>query len=168
MKRRSLPVETLREHLRYDPETGKMYWLTSFRTRKAGSEAFTVDVNGYCYGCLLSTAMYAHVVAWALHHGEYSTLEIYHINGNKADNRMCNLREVTKQENLHNTKLYKTNTSGVPGVTWEKSHKSWKVYIGGKENRIRVGRFKSFDEAVAARKAAEALLGYHPNHGRAA
>jgi hypothetical protein len=166
MGRRSLPIETLREHLQYDPETGKMYWLTSFRTRKAGSEAFTVDVNGYRYGCLLSVAMYAHCVAWALHHGEWSTLEIDHINGNKADNRMCNLREVTKRENLHNTKLYSSNKTGIPGVHWEKSHKSWKVSIGGRPNTVRLGRFKSFDEAVAVRKAAEAALGYHPNHGR--
>nr|WP_325051681.1 AP2 domain-containing protein [Sinorhizobium meliloti] len=71
--------------------------------------------------------------------------------------------------NMRNAKKPVTNTSGVPGVNWDKGRGKWLVRIGVGERKTRnLGRFDSFDAAIAARKSAERHHGYHENHGRAA
>ena len=99
--------------------------------------------------------------------GEWVT-ELDHINGDRLDNRIENLRPVTRQENLKNQKRSIANTSGVTGVYWDRETGKWRalIRIGGKVKTI--GRFLSFEEAVMARKEAERKNGYHANHGRVA
>ena len=189
MAKQPLPtVEQLRQLLRYDPETGELFWLprgqewfeglkrpaqqlaNCWNAHWAGKLALRVNsTTGYCSGAVLSRPIQGHRVIWSMAHGvpldEVGLID--HIDGNKSNNRLSNLRMVSQQENCRNAKLYKSNTSGVPGVMWEESHKAWsaKINFGGRQRRI--GRFKKFEDAVAARKRAEAQHGYHPNHGRA-
>ncbi|RVH49336.1 hypothetical protein CN212_15670 [Sinorhizobium meliloti] len=95
--------------------------------------------------------------------------QIDHISGARDDNREDNLRAVTVSMNMRNAKKPVTNTSGVPGVNWDKGRGKWLVRIGVGERKTRnLGRFDSFDAAIAARKSAERHHGYHENHGRAA
>jgi len=103
----------------------------------------------------------AHRVAWALHYGEWPKHEIDHINGNKRDNRIQNLRDVPHLLNQRNRGLRADNTSGADGVSWMKAG-FWRVTVAGKY----LGIFKDFEAAVAARKSAEQAHGYHVNHGR--
>jgi len=193
MGRRALPSpEILRELLRYEPETGKLFWRQrnekwfkptpymdgtrsagwakrNWNTKFADKEAFThIDRKGYRKGAVLSVNCCAHRIAWSIFHGEDAPEFIDHINGNASDNRIENLRAATCQDNARNAKLYSSNKSGTPGVMWEDSHKAWavKINIAGKQRRI--GRFKLKADAISARKAAERAHGYHPNHGRAA
>jgi len=91
---------------------------------------------------------------------------IDHINGNRADNTIKNLRSVSQTENARNTKRKKHNTSGVSGVHWVKKDQRWLATIYHKGKRIGLGQYKSFDAAVAARKLGEQVYGYHKNHGR--
>lgn len=79
-----------------------------------------------------------------------------HINRDKLDNRRENLRVVLPAVNVRNCKLHATNRSGVHGVWW--TGKSWFAYIGAANTRHRLGHFKTFDAAVAARREAEARL----------
>lgn len=74
-----------------------------------------------------------------------------HINHNKLDNRKSNLRICTQQQNNINTSLKKTNTSGITGVSWDKSRNKWVAHIKGKQ----LGRFNTKEEAIEARKQAE-------------
>lgn len=78
-----------------------------------------------------------------------------HIGHNHSDNRKHMLRIATKTQNNINQKKYKNNTSGVPGVNWKSSRNTWCVRIGVNNQRIHVGYFKNFDDAVKARKEAE-------------
>jgi hypothetical protein len=175
----------LRTLLRYEPETGKLFWLerdaSLFRdlkfsadrncriwnTRYAGAEAFKADDGkGYLVGSIFGRAYNAHRVIWALIHGEWPKAEIDHINGDRSDNRISNLRSVSVQENARNSKLPADNTSGAIGVSWKKRDARWQAYIAVNRRHIHLGYFDDFDAAVAARKEAELRLGFHPNHGR--
>jgi hypothetical protein len=141
----------------------------AFQRDRLGSRAFGTRCKiGYRRGCFQGREYYAHRVAWALHTGAWPKGEIDHINGDKADNRIANLREVTKVENSRNMPLPANNTSGHIGVAWSKSDKRWTAYIKVGGRRRYLGNFLEKDDAIAARKAAEVRFGFHPNHGRAA
>lgn len=185
--RRILTPEVLRQLLRYEADTGKLFWrergpewfperyrsaqanADAWNTKFAGKQAFTCQIYGtYHIGAVLKVTVNAHRVAWSIVHGVHieDLREIDHINGNYSDNRLVNLREVPHAVNARNVSLYKTNKTGVHGISWDRGHNAWSASIrhGGKQHRI--GRFKCFGRAVSARKAAEREHGYHPNHGR--
>lgn len=158
--------------LRYEAETGELFWLQRDSTQRrwnsrwAGKPAFTALCgNGYRQGHLFGEKVLAHRVAWAIHYGEWPNI-IDHINGVRADNRICNLRNVSAAENNLNLAIRRENTSGVIGVRWTKG--AWQASITVAGNRKYLGRFSDLSDALAARKLAEVDLGFHPNHGRAA
>lgn len=78
-----------------------------------------------------------------------------HINGNPLDNRRCNLRIVTQQQNAMNHKIRLDNTSGTTGVCFNKRNKKWAAHINFNNESIHIGYFDNFEDAVAARKSAE-------------
>ncbi len=83
---------------------------------------------------------------------------IDHINGNKLDNRKCNLRIVNKSQNAMNSKKPKNNTSGVKGVYWDKLSKKWEASIQVNMKKKSLGYFKNKDESIKARKESESEL----------
>ena len=89
--------------------------------------------------------------------GDPDGYKIDHIHGSstKNDNRKCNLRIATNQQNTMNSKMHSNNTSGVTGVSWDSRSSRWVVQIGYKMKRIHVGYYDNFDDAVVARKNAE-------------
>ncbi len=173
--------ELLRQLLRYEPETGKLFWrdrsvemfpdqrsANTWNARFAGSEAFTaVEGKGYRFGSIFGIKYRAHRVIWALETGDWPADQIDHINGERDDNRLVNLREVTNAENGRNRRRPDANTSGVVGVYWSSAREKWltRIIVDGRHHYL--GLFADFDEAVTVRKAAEAAQGYHENHGRA-
>lgn len=169
---RSITPELCRQLLRYEPETGKLYWLPRegypwFNTKHAGKLALTArERDGHLIGSIKNTIVKAHRVCWAIYYGEYPEQHIDHINGDPADNRICNLRVVDDAQNARNAKLNSRNRSGTSGVVYNARRDRWIVSIGGGRRKVHVGTFRNEMDAVAARKAAERRLGYHPNHGR--
>lgn len=176
----SLSVETVRQLLDYDPETGVITWryrparffkcsrhFNSWNARFAGNTAFTArNGDGYLSGCVLNYSVKAHRVAWAIAHGEWPD-HVDHINGDRSDNRIENLRHVNNQENCRNQSIPRSNTSGVIGVSFHRPTNKWTAAIKVNRKSIHLGRFDDFDDAVAARKLGEARFGFHKNHGRA-
>lgn len=180
--------EWLRERVDYNPETGKFIWKArpsedfvsepiwkSWNTRYAGTPAFNIikiktRKSGSTSVGLMGRAFYqsyhAADVAWAMHYGEWPTLTVDHINGNPLDNRICNLRQVTRVENARNKATYRNNRSGVSGV-YPRGNGRWYATIGTGNGNRWLGTFGSQKEAIDARMAAERLYGYHENHGRA-
>ena len=186
MSAKSLPSpELLRQLLRYDPDTGKLYWrerdvsffnstegrsanhaCAQWNSRFAGKEALTADNGaGYNQGCIFGKVYKAHRVIWAMVYGEWID-EVDHIEGTRNDNRLAKLRDGSNGQNRKNTKLPRNNTSGAIGISWAKNINKWKAYINFDGKRIGLGYFDDINDAIFARKSAEAEYGYHPNHGR--
>lgn len=175
-----IPIETLRQLLAYDPQTGKLKWLERPRdlcvderawkiwnTKYTGTDALTARCREALHGNIFGRKAYAHRVAYALYHGEWPVGVIDHINGNPLDNRIVNLRDVSQRTNMRNQKERNTNTSGVTGVVRFKRNGKWRAQITAEGKCKFLGYFVDFDDAVAARKSAEARLDFHSNHGRA-
>lgn len=161
-----LTRELLTHHVRYCPETGIFTRLKASQNGLVGKNAGWL-YNGYVYLRVLGTAYKAHRLAYFYATGSWPDGDIDHINGDRADNRLSNLRVVDDAANSKNQQVYKNNTSGVPGVKYKKGSCRWEVYISNSP-RIYVGSSKDWFEAVCMRKSAEICHGYHQNHGRAA
>ncbi|WP_296223087.1 HNH endonuclease signature motif containing protein [uncultured Sphingomonas sp.] len=181
MAKRQLPSpEVLRQLLRYEPETGKLFWkerpesmfLTrhshkSWNTRHAGTEAFTTTgTSGYKEGRIFYALVRAHRVIYAMHNGAWPDHEVDHINGVRTDNRLENLRHASRKENGRNQKRPHDNLSGVIGVGFYKRDGTWQARISTGGRNIHLGYFTSKEDAIRARKSAEQYLGFHENHGR--
>lgn len=172
MTEKNLPsIEYLHKRLRYDPNSGKLFWTScedmpkNWNRRYAEKEAFTSQVNGYRNGKILGATILAHRVIWTMHYGKWPLGYIDHINGEKSDNRICNLRDVTHQENHRNMPIRSDNTSGVTGVHWNKVHKKWqaRIKIGGRYKHI--GFFAYFSDAANARSQSSRQHGFTDRHG---
>jgi hypothetical protein len=98
--------------------------------------------------------------------GDFPEDQIDHINGVRSDNRWCNLRAVSRQENAKNKRTPSDNSSGVIGVCWDRREKKWRAEIQSGKVKHALGHFPEFSDAVAARKKAERDLEFHKNHGR--
>lgn len=184
MAAKPLPdADLLRQLLRYEPDTGKLFWrernashfppskhagtyARTFNRELAGKEAFTArNELGYHQGWFINRLYRAHRLIWKIVTGEDPDL-VDHINGDASDNRWFNLREVSRRENGLNRPLPANNTSGVLGVRLDKRSQKWMASI--KVNGIdkHLGTFADIEEARAVRMKAEREFGYHPNHGR--
>jgi len=187
MSTQDLPTpETLRKLLRYEPDTGNLFWRVrtpdmftdgkysadrtcrSFNTQFAGREALTANLGGYRQGRIFDRPVLAHRVIWCMVKGEWPPDQIDHINGVRHDNRLSNLRSVTSQENARNKALPCNNTSGVCGVRWYDSRGKWIAEIYYNNKQFHLGWFTEKADAIAARAAAEIKYGFHTNHGREA
>lgn len=154
----------LRQVLNYDPETGKLTWLVRVAPRvRIGDEAGNVTTRGYKKVSVRYRPYQAHRLAWLLTFGRWPNDQIDHINGDRADNRLCNLRECNHSENQQNRKTAKNSTSGLTGVTWHKDQKRWRTQIGVGRRKYHIGHFDSKEEAYAAYLRAKAdLHDFHP------
>jgi hypothetical protein len=152
-------ADYLRQRLKYDPETGAIVCAKTGRTRMANRAP-----TGYLRGRVAGKLLYAHRVAWALHHGAWPEHNIDHVNRDKADNRIINLRDVPHTENMKNNSAYRSNTSGATGVSFHKHSGLWMAYAGPKG---RTTYHKTFEDALNARHQSERGFGFSENHGKA-
>lgn len=137
-----LTSERLKELLWYSPETGSFTWLvTRPGTAKKGTIAGRVNNKGYRHISVDGKRYAAHRLAWFYVYGKWPAYQIDHINRDKDDNSISNLRDVDQSTNLANTGPQKNNTSGVKFV--HKSGKRWIVSIKGKYS----SSFETIEEA---------------------
>jgi hypothetical protein len=177
---RGLPSqEYLKECLRYQRTTGKLFWnerpmehfkgphsRNTFNSQNADKEAFTfVTDKGYKKGTLDGVSYPAHRIIFKMVHNEEPD-EIDHQDGNKLNNAIHNLMGVDHRGNSKNRKLGSNNQSGYHGIRWNQEKRKWQatIYVMGVSTHL--GFFDDKDEAIAARQRAEVEHGYHPNHGR--
>ena len=118
--------------LEYNNETGYVYWKCDRRpTIKKGDRAGTLKEGLYRVIKIFGKIHYEHRLAWFLYYGSFPKGCIDHINGNKVDNRIANLRDVTQKENVRNTHaLLSTNTSDFPWVLEDSTAKRSKKWEG--------------------------------------
>ncbi len=160
-----LTAERLREVLHYDPETGVFTWkVAASRRRPSGSTAGTRDNQGYTVIRFEGNGYKAHRLAWLYVHGTWPADQIDHDNRNKGDNRLANLREAQPIQNAQNRSAPPGSSSGHRGVIYQDRKSPWRAHIKVDNRRIHLGCYASLDDALAARKAAEAK--YHPFAGK--
>lgn len=144
------------ELLSYDPGTGIVLWRVNRKGgARAGSEAGTTMFVGYRKIGIDGREYLTHRIAWLLATGCWPAFEIDHINGNRTDNRLANLRQATRAENSQNNAIRSTNTSGFAGVTWNKVWKKWQAQITTNRRLRIVGYFDDPESASEAYIAAK-------------
>lgn len=135
--------------LGYDPETGNLFWKQSRGTKKVGSIAGYFDIHGYVCVKLHKKQYRAHRLAWFFHYGEMPVDDIDHIDGNKSNNKISNLRLATEQLNQWNhTKPRVTNSTGYLGVS-----KYRNKYIASIKANYKSKRLGVFDTSELAHQA---------------
>jgi hypothetical protein len=148
--------DRLKQLLDYDPDTGAFRWKITKGRAKSGQFAGATDAYGYRVIRVDGALYKAHRLAWLHVYGEWPNGLLDHINRAPGDNRLCNLREVTQSENMHNSN--RKSVSGVPGVRWRAERNKWVAQIRvGYRNHV-IGSFASKQEAIEARRQAERLM----------
>jgi len=162
----SLSVETARDILEYDCDTGLLRWRISPASNVSVGAIAGHNDSGYRKIRYKGRGYRAHRLAWLIYYGTWPRDQIDHINGVKDDNRIVNLREVDGSNNMRNARIPHTNFSGVIGVVWNKELWKWDVRItDNKGNRLYLGSYSLMVDAYKARKRAEKQYDYHANHG---
>lgn len=160
--KQKLTVERVRELFRYDPETGVVTFTCKRGRARAGAQAGSIKSRGYVEIQVDGQMVRRSRLAWALFHGQWPRHQIDHINRVRNDDRICNLRDVTAFENMHNQGLTRSNnTTGVVGVSFNKRQSKYvaSVYVNGR--CIFLGQFVTLEEAAQARARGKAL--HHAN-----
>lgn len=129
------------------------------------SRAGWVHKTGYVCVVVDGVSYYEHRLVWKLSTGYDPADELDHIDRDKCNNSMSNLREVDPSENTKNKPKYKNNNTGVTGVGFHKRVGKWQARISTHGNLIHLGYFSDFDDAVKARKDAEIKYKFHKTHG---
>jgi hypothetical protein len=164
-----LGYEELSELLDYNPEDGEVRWKKRVSLQAVPGQLAGTISNGYREVKVYGKLYKCHRIAWLLTHGEWPDGEIDHIDHNKSNNRVENLRLVDRIQNCRNRSRNRDDGKcstkyGLFGVRRLPSGK-WRADIGGGGKLKILGVFDDYFDAVCARKSAEVALDYHDNHG---
>ena len=142
---KNFDFELLRKSFTYNQYDGTLIRLST------GKPVIGLDAYGYIQLGYKKRMYKAHRIIWAIVYGVFPDGHVDHINGNRADNRLNNLRTATHQQNVHNRcKPAKTNQSGYLGVCWNKRASKWQagIHVNGKS--VYIGIFNTPQEAHEA------------------
>ncbi len=158
----ALTAELVRHQLDYDPDSGKLTWRNSTSNRvNLGMEAGCLDGKGYRSIHIAGRKERGHRLAWLYTYGQLPEEQIDHINGDKSDNRIANLRLATDSGNRQNMRrARRDSTSGIIGARYDRRRGCWNAGITVDKRHYWLGRFGSAEEAHAAYLAAKREL--HP------
>lgn len=140
---------------------GHLYWRRVAHPNKqylANKPAGSIHKTGYRHVTWMGKIHKAHRLIFLMHHG-YLPFEVDHINGDRADNRIDNLRAANRSENQCNRSALSSNTSGYPGVSWHKKSKAWLVRVMKNGKLVYQHYFKDLE--LAGLVATEARSLYH-------
>jgi len=160
---KKIDIRTISEAISYDPNTGQMMWKKKSGPKLPGMSAGCLcKTHGYIL-IRVDTVLYmAHRIAWVLSYGREPDGHIDHINGNKSDNRIMNLREATPSQNMFNRGAQSNNACGLKGVCFNpkiRGSKKWSAEICENRKRHKLGLFSL--KSLAAVAYAKAAIRYH-------
>lgn len=162
-------IQYLKSNLRYDPDTGKFWWLRRVRANVKLDKPAGCYQEGY--GCRYVVIRANHKVYRAhklafFFMNEDIPFRVDHINGDGHDNRWCNLRPATLSQNMHNMRKNSNNKSGYKGVSWHKASRKWVAQIGLNGKRLYLGGYDTPELAYEAFcEAADKYHGEFANYG---
>ena len=152
----------LKELLRYDDVTGKLYWKSTTSNRVSAGDEAGYESQGYRRVTVLGKRVMAHKLVWFLVTDEWPDFELDHIDLDRSNNKFSNLRKASRSENFFNKTKYATNTSGYKGVTKRKN--KWIAQIAANGKHHYLGIFDTVEEAAIA--YAEGSKNFHGEYGR--
>lgn len=152
-KRNNITKDTLdlmKQELKYDPDTGHFYWIVAKGSRSLSEPIGHRNTDEYLKVRYQGKGYLLHRLAFAFM-GKDVPWCVDHINGDKKDNRWCNLRGATYPQNTVNSNLRSDNTQNYRGIVNHKQCNGWTAQ-GSDENgkRVHLGVFTSKDEAALA------------------
>lgn len=154
-------TESVRSQLAYDAATGIFTWLITRAGCRAGTVAGWARADGYTQICIDGKRYRAHRLAWLYSHGEWPTGDIDHLNGDRSDNRLENLRDVSRFVNAQNLRRgRRDNRSGLLGVS--PNGNLWRATIQVNRRQLFLGNFRTPEEASTAYVAAKRK--FHPGN----
>ena len=149
----------------FNYKDGELYWKNNVGAVKAGSKAGSINMHKYISVVCNKERYQAHRIIYLMHYG-YTPEFVDHIDGNRSNNFIENLRPATKSQNSCNQKINTKNTSGYKNVYWHKSYKKWRVSLVVKNKKIHVGTFLDLELAgLVASMAREKYHGEFARHG---
>ena len=159
-----LSKEMLNELFEY--RDGEIYYKVSRSRNKAGSKAGTYRPHDNAYQVIINGKHYlTHRIVFMMHNG-YLPQYVDHIDRNRSNNKIENLREATHSQNAYNSTIRKDSKTGIKNVSWNKVDKSWKVRIQANNTRITIGQFKDLELAeLVAMEARNKYHGEYANNG---
>lgn len=158
----ALRLAEVKRFLSYDANAGSFTWIESrSRTAKAGMQAGSKDNHGYIKVMFQQKLYKAHRLAWFYVYGEWPAGQIDHINGDRADNRISNLRIVSNKQNQENVGRKANNTSGYRGVSFYRKSGKYEAHIRHNGKKRHVGTFLTAEDASQAAMAARQSLMTH-------
>ena len=142
----------LKNLVSYNPETGIFTRLVSTSSNaNVGNIAGYISGNGYKYFSIKNKEVLAHRMAWIYVYGELNG-QIDHINRDRSDNRICNLRVINQSENNRNMPIKSHNTTGYPGVSFRKDTGKYRSTIHHNGKSKSLGCFETAYQAFEAYK----------------
>ena len=140
----------------YNPKTGIFTRKKRSSRSRAGEECGSINSRGYYRVGVGGIKLPGHRLAYALHYGFWPTKQLDHVDGDKLNNKISNLRECTPEQNqINRVNLHPKNKSGVRGVFLRRSNNKWCAKISNKGASIWLGVFTDKQDAIDARKKAE-------------
>jgi hypothetical protein len=156
--------DELKSIFEYDPMSGTLRWKEGRSNMVKGSIAGCTHGSGYKVVTIKSKMHKVHRVIWIMLFGQIpDKFFLDHINGNKADNRLENLRLATNSQNQQNRPAPKNSSSGYRGVNWHKQADKWMARICHNNKRITIGFFDTAEQAYEAYKTEAKKLFSHAN-----
>lgn len=157
-------ADTLRNILRYDETSGLLFWKSrspelfkskrdcdAWNSRYSGKKALnSVNDKGYRIGDISSKKYSSHRVIWAIYYGDWPVGSVDHIDGDRSNNRISNLRVATPSQNSRNKKPASGSSSMFTGVSWNKANGKWQASIRADVRQKHIGYF---DCEITAAKA---------------
>lgn len=156
MCKEDITREELMAILDYNPDTGIFRWkihrnVNAIKGREAGS----VRRDGYIQVCVNYKKLLAHRLAWFMTYNIWPKYQIDHVNGNRSDNRLCNLREATPSQNSQNVIVKHCSSTQLLGVSFDRRRNKYRVRMWHEGKRLWLGYYSTAEEAYEARLAAQ-------------
>lgn len=145
-----LTAAEVRYWLDYDADTGIFTRRVHSGNVAPGKIAGSRSGHGYIQIRVNGVKYVAHRLAWLFVYGAWPSAELDHVNLDKADNRIRNLREATREQNSWNTPAYKSNSSGKKGVSFSQKMGKWQAQIRLDKKPEHLGYYDTIEAAHLA------------------